>query len=254
MSAKKYLGQHFLTRRDVARRIADAAPAADRLVEIGPGKGILTSFLLDRDVRLKAVELDGELIPVLRERFPGLEIIHADFLSLTPEVLFGGETFGIIGNFPYNISSQILFWAVRHVKQVTGLTGMFQREVARRVVSGPGSRDYGILSVLVQAYFEGSYLFSVGPDSFRPPPKVHSGVIRLVRKTDWALGCDESLFHQVVKRVFGQRRKMLRNTLRGLLPVGVLAEDFFMRRPEQLTVEEFVMLTNRISQFKNEDK
>jgi len=250
MRAKKSYGQHFLTDRGLSARIVDAVlpqPDCPRILEVGPGKGILTRFLLEREETFKAVEADRDMLAWLREHLPETaeKLIAADFLKLDLETVFDGHCFSLLGNFPYNISSQILFKAVQYRSLIPQVVGMFQREVAERVVAGPGSKTYGVLSVLVQAHYEGKYLFTVKPGSFSPPPKVQSGVIRLQRRADSLVPEDLwPAFRQMVKAAFGQRRKMLRNTLRGLLPEKVLREHPAMqKRPEQLSVSDFVALT-----------
>jgi 16S rRNA (adenine1518-N6/adenine1519-N6)-dimethyltransferase len=251
MRAKKSYGQHFLRHPDIARRIADAMEAEGlegRVLEVGPGKGILTQFVAERWPDFRAVDADADMIAFLNREKPEWQghLLLADFLRLDLEELYGGRPFGIIGNFPYNISSQILFRMLEYRQLVPELVGMFQREVARRVVSGPGTKDYGILSVLVQTWYEGRYLFSVSRESFDPPPQVQSGVIRLVRRPDADLGCREADLIRLVKAAFNQRRKMLRNTLRDLAPdPAMLEEPLFTRRPEDLAPEEFVALACR---------
>ncbi|HHB79276.1 MAG TPA: ribosomal RNA small subunit methyltransferase A [Saprospiraceae bacterium] len=252
MKAKKRFGQHFLVNEEIAENIAlSVSVPSGNLLEVGPGKGVMTKYLRKQDVNLKVVELDNDMIPILKSNFVGLDIIHADFLKLEQEAIFGHSPFTIIGNFPYNISSQILFRMLDWKESVPELVGMFQKEVAKRVVSGPGNKDYGVTSVLVQAYYEGEYLFSVEPGNFSPPPRVQSGVIRLTRKADYGLPCDDKTFKRLVKLTFSQRRKMIRNTLRAELSAQILTDDFFRQRPEQLSVEDFIKLTNLITQSKN---
>lgn len=252
MQAKKSFGQHFLTNEDIARRIADSLVLEDEptnVLEVGPGKGMLTKYLLEKDFSLKCVEADTDMVDYLDANYPALhdKIIFKDFLKLDLSTVFDGQPFCIIGNFPYNISSQIVFKMVEFRHIVPQLAGMFQKEMAERIIAKPGGKDYGVISVLTQAFYEGKYLFSVGNRNFNPPPKVLSGVIRLVRKDD-ALGCDEVLFRKIVKQAFSQRRKMLRNTLKPFLEQrpDILEEVFFTQRPEVLSVKEFVDLTNRI--------
>ena len=218
--AKKSLGQHFLTDQGVARSIVDAltAPAGD-VLEVGPGMGVLTRYLLERpDVDLRLVEIDGESVDYLLTHFPGMQgrLIQADFLRLPLEKFFG-DKFLIIGNFPYNISSQIFFKVLDYKDKVPEVVCMIQKEVAERIAEKPGSKTYGILSVLLQAWYDIEYLFTVGSGAFAPPPKVQSAVIRLRRNSRTDLGCDEALFKAVVKTAFGQRRKTLRNSLRPLI-------------------------------------
>lgn len=252
MRAKKSYGQHFLTQPAIAEQIAfalDEHCAHGRVLEIGPGKGILTTYLARRFPGFKAVEADRDMISYLISHHPEWadHLISEDFMKLDLPRVFDGQSFQLVGNFPYNISSQIVIRMIEHRDLIPELVGMFQREVARRIVSGPGNKDYGILSVLTQAWYEGTYLFTVDRGSFQPPPKVQSGVIRLVRKADPELGCDPVRFVTVVKTAFGQRRKMMRNTLRGLCEdPGLLEDPIFQERPEQLDVAAFVSLTNRL--------
>lgn len=254
MRAKKSYGQHFLTNEEIAGQIADGLQlkgAYEKVLEIGPGKGMLTKYLLKKDYELLVVEADDDMVFYLKKHFPQLKdyIINADFLKIDLNLFFKNQSFAIIGNFPYNISSQILFKMLEYKSQVPELVGMFQKEVADRVVSGPGSKVYGIISVLVQAFYEGELLLYVDRSFFNPSPKVQSAVIRLIRKENQNLGCDEKLFRQVVKQAFSQRRKMLRNTMKSYLNGDELLEEkFFTQRPEQLSVENFVSLTNLIDQ------
>ncbi len=254
LKAKKSFGQHFLHRDDVARRIASSLtqPYA-RVLEVGPGKGMLTRHLLTQGRELVAVEADQDMVSYLAQHFQGqegLRVIAADFLQTDLNDIFARQSFALIGNFPYNISSQILFRLLDYRHLIPEMVGMFQREVAVRIVSGPGNKDYGILSVLLQAFYEGKYLFSVDRSNFSPPPQVQSGVVRLLRKPLQALPCDEVLFRQVVKQSFGQRRKMLRNTLKSFFEhqPEQLQDDFFLQRPEQLSVQQFIELTQRIEE------
>jgi len=253
VKAKKRFGQHFLENEEIAENIALAASVpTGKALEVGPGKGVMTKYLRKREIDFKVVELDNDMIPILQKTFKGLDIIHADFLKVAYEDIFDGEDFTIIGNFPYNISTQIIFWMLDYKEHIPELVGMFQKEVAKRLVSGPGNKDYGVTSVLVQAYYDGEYLFSVGPGNFSPPPRVQSGVIRLVRKADYSLPCDDQTFKRLVKLTFSQRRKMIRNTLRSELSAELLQDDFFRQRPEELSVEAFIKLTKMITQLKNE--
>lgn len=253
LKAKKSYGQHFLTSEAITEQIADGLRlqgAYGQVLEIGPGRGMLTKYLLEKDYQLLVVEADRDMVQYLQRHFPALKerIIPADFLKLKLEDFFGSAPFGLIGNFPYNISSQILFRMLDYKAQIPEMVGMFQKEVAERVVAGPGNKDYGVISVLVQAFYEGEYLFTVDKSHFDPPPQVQSGVIRLLRKANQDLGCDEALFRTVVKTAFGQRRKMLRNTLKPLFGDTSLMDDpFFQKRPEQLSVADYVQLTLRIS-------
>ena len=253
---KKNLGQHFLTDLSIAKRIADTVdePYAELpVLEVGPGMGVMTQFLIEKPRPLKVVEIDRESVAYLSERFSlnTLQIISADFLRMDLREVFGGQPFVLTGNYPYDISSQIFFKMLDNKDLIPCCTGMIQHEVALRMASQPGSKQYGILSVLIQAWYHVDYLFTVEPNVFNPPPKVQSAVIRMTRNSVTDLGCDEQLFRRVVKTVFGQRRKMLRVSLRQLLP----AESSFFtnhaslltRRPEQLSIAEFVDLTNKVA-------
>ena len=252
--AKKSLGQHFLTDLSVADRIA--ATMTDHrllpLLEVGPGMGVLTEPLLRAGHDLRVVELDRESVAYLQAHFPALQgrIVEADFLKLDLKEVMGDGQFAIIGNYPYNISSQIFFKVLDYKDQVTCVSGMLQREVAQRIAAPPGNKTRGILSVLLQAWYDVEYLFTVDEHVFSPPPKVKSGVIKLVRNQVTSLDCDERLFKTVVKVSFGQRRKTLRNSLRGLLPVGspLLSSPLLAMRPEQLSVHEFIDLTRQVRQ------
>jgi len=244
---KKHLGQHFLTDPSIAARIVEALPTApgDTVVEIGPGTGVLTSLLLERDIRIIPIEIDGESVSYLKQQWPRLTdlIIEADFLKINMEEHLSGS-YHLIGNFPYNISSQIFFRVLQYRQQIPTVVCMIQKEVANRIASPPGSRDYGILSVLLQAYYDINYLFTVKPGSFFPPPRIHSGVIILRRNQTMKLPCNEKLFFKVVKSTFNQRRKMIRNSIKSILLN--LDDDFELlsKRPEQLGVPEFIKLTN----------
>jgi 16S rRNA (adenine1518-N6/adenine1519-N6)-dimethyltransferase len=248
---KKALGQHFLRDQRAAERIASSisvSPTCRKTLEIGPGTGVLTQFLLQRgDLELFAVEIDRESVVYLHEHYPQLKerLIEADVLKLDPSLYFGEEAFIVAGNFPYNISSQILFRVLDWKNQVSEVVGMFQKEVAERVCAGPGSKTYGILSVLLKAWFTAEYLFTVEPGAFHPPPKVRSGVIRLRRNERERLSCDQELFVKVVKAGFNQRRKTLRNSLKsaGLLKEAAKESPLLNKRPEQLSVSEFEELT-----------
>jgi len=256
MRAKKSYGQHFLTNEAIAERIAKSLSPnfpGGNLLEIGPGKGMLTKYLLEQDYNLYVVEADHDMVDYLFEHYEALHgrIISADFLKLDLAKLFHGETFRIIGNFPYNISSQIVFKMVECRRQVPELVGMFQKEMAQRIIAAPGSKDYGVISVLTQAWYTGKMLFYVSPGNFAPPPKVQSAVIRLERKTV-EIDCDEKLFRQIVKTSFNQRRKMLRNTMKSFIPdPEILNEPFFAQRPEVLTVDDFIELTRRVSDLRD---
>lgn len=253
---KKALGQHFLTDLSVASRIAstmDVAPDLP-LLEIGPGMGVLTQFLLEKGRDLKVVEIDSESVEYLEREFPALDgrIIEGDFLKLDLDKIFGDSQFGVIGNYPYNISSQIFFKILDYKDLVPVCSGMLQREVAERFAAREGTKARGILSVLLQAWYDVEYLFTVSEHVFNPPPKVKSGVIIMRRNDVRSLGCDEALFRTVVKTTFGQRRKTLRNSLRGLLPAGVQLPDTAMMglRPEQLSVAQFIELTNLVNELR----
>lgn len=248
--AKKFLGQHFLTDEGIAKRIVDSlSPEVSRLLEIGPGMGVLTKYLINRaDTDFHVIEIDRESVAYLHDHYPTLDVIEGDFLRQDFSALFH-DTYAIIGNFPYNISSQILFRVFENRNQVNEVVGMFQKEVAERVSAGPGSKTYGILSVLLSAFYTIEYLFTVQEHVFNPPPKVKSAVIRLKRNDIAALECDERLFVQVVKAGFNQRRKTLRNALRSAsLPVDTVPETILAKRAEQLSVDEFINLTKTIQQ------
>lgn len=245
---KKFLGQHFLTDLSVAERIADTLKdyVGTPVLEVGPGMGVLTQYLIAKGHDLKVVELDRESVDYLHANFPELEgkVIGEDFLQLDLASMYDGQ-FCIIGNYPYNISSQIFFKVLDYRDQVVCCSGMLQKEVAERIAAGPGSKTYGILSVLLQAWYDIEYLFTVSEHVFNPPPKVKSGVIRLVRNNVRELGCDESMFKTIVKLSFGQRRKTLRNSVRSFVKnPEVLTDEIFNKRPEQLSVAEFIRLTN----------
>lgn len=255
---KKALGQHFLTDKAVANRIAmtiseEKLPekykeyATLPVLEVGPGMGVLTQFLMERNRELKAVEIDDESVEWLSKNIPRLEVIKGDFLKMNLDEVFGSR-FVLIGNYPYNISSQIFFKVLDYKDTVPVVAGMLQKEVAERICTGPGSKTYGILSVLLQAWYDCEYLFSVPPGVFNPPPKVNSGVLRLIRNSRTSLGCDEKKFKNVVKTSFGQRRKTLRNSLSSMLtPNSPLREsDLLSKRPEQLGVEDFIFITNNL--------
>jgi 16S rRNA (adenine1518-N6/adenine1519-N6)-dimethyltransferase len=256
--AKKALGQHFLIDLSIAQRIASTLSDYKDypVLEVGPGMGVLTQYLLNDCKDLKVVELDNESVDYLNANFPALKgrIIADDFLRLDLKSIYGDSKFCIIGNYPYNISSQIFFKVLDYRDQVTCCSGMLQREVAQRIAAPPGSKTYGILSVLLQAWYNIEYLFTVDENVFNPPPKVKSGVIRLVRNDVTDLGCDEKLFKTVVKTSFGQRRKTLRNSLRCMFPQNskTLENDMFRRRPEQLSVSEFIYLTNLVNDEKKD--
>jgi len=270
--AKKFLGQHFLKDLSIAQRIADTITPSPlqlpneggeriRVLEIGPGMGVLTQYLLKNpNIQLTAIEIDRESVVYLKEWYPELHLIEGDFLKLDLNIIYPEGEFNVIGNYPYNISSQIFFKVLDYKDRIPVCSGMIQREVAERIASKPGKKAYGILSVLLQAYYDIEYLFTVDEHVFNPPPKVKSAVIRMTRNKRRQLDCDEELFKTVVKTAFNQRRKQMRNSLRALLNVqrdnvqGTKEESqleyFLTRRPEQLSVDEFVELTKIIGSLK----
>lgn len=248
--AKKYLGQHFLTDESVAKRIADSLTGlTSNVLEIGPGMGVLTKYLVaNSKLNFWVVEIDSESVVYLHDHYPALKVIEGDFLKLDTSDIFH-DSFAVIGNFPYNISSQILFKVYESRNVVPEVVGMFQKEVAERVAAGPGSKTYGILSVLLSAFYDIEYLFTVSENVFNPPPKVKSAVIRLRRNHVTALECDESLFAQVVKTGFNQRRKTMRNALKPLnIPLERVPDGFLQMRAEQLSVADFVEITKILSE------
>lgn len=264
---KKFLGQHFLTDLGIARDIADTVDACPDIpvLEVGPGMGVMTQYLVQKLRTVKVVEIDYESVSFLREKFPSLEenIIEDDFLKMHLENVFQGQSFVLTGNYPYNISSQIFFKMLDYKDLIPCCTGMIQKEVAERIAAAPGNKSYGILSVLIQAWYSVEYLFTVHEHVFNPPPKVKSAVIRMTRNSTTSLGCDEQLFKRLVKTTFNQRRKTLRNNIRPLLgeldtqcakegfPIPdhstLLQDPIFNQRPEQLSVQQFIALTNRVS-------
>jgi len=251
---KKFLGQHFLRDLDIAERIANTIDDTNRVsvLEVGPGMGVLTQFLLKKNIDLKVVELDRESVSYLQEHFPDLEgrILGEDFLKMDFEKLFPGE-FMVIGNYPYNISSQIFFKVLENKDQIPFCSGMIQKEVAERIASKPGKKAYGIISVLLQAWYDIEYLFTVGAHVFDPPPKVQSAVVSLTRNSRTTFPCDEKLFKTVVKTAFNQRRKTMRNSLKPLLgkECELFSDEVFNKRPEQLSVEEFIELTKKVAPY-----
>ena len=253
---KKNLGQHFLTDLSIAKRIADTVDACPDLpvLEVGPGMGVMTQYLVEKPRPLKVVEIDRESVAYLNEHFPRLRenILGEDFLRMDLNKVFDGGQFVLTGNYPYDISSQIFFKMIDNRDLIPCCTGMIQHEVALRMASKPGNKQYGILSVLIQAWYDVEYLFTVEPSVFNPPPKVQSAVIRMTRNKVQHLGCDEQLFKRVVKTVFNQRRKMLRVSLRQLLPAESTLfsrqASFLTFRPEQLSIEQFVDLTNMVEE------
>jgi len=276
--AKKFLGQHFLTDLTVARRIADlafdkevatVAKSPIQVLEVGPGMGVLTQFLLkDPNIRLTAIEIDRESVVYLKEWYPELHLIEGDFLKLDLNSIYPEGEFNVIGNYPYNISSQIFFKVLEYKDRIPVCSGMIQKEVAERIASKPGKKAYGILSVLLQAYYDIEYLFTVDEYVFNPPPKVKSAVIRMTRNKRRRLDCDEALFKTVVKTAFNQRRKQMRNSLRSLVESqkskvesqeskvesSERLEWFLTRRPEQLSVEEFIELTQLVERQKTKEE
>lgn len=251
--AKKFLGQHFLKDLSVAQKIAETIEEGP-VLEIGPGMGVLTQFLLKNPrIQLTAIEIDRESVAYLKEWYPELHLIEGDFLKLDLDVIYPSGNFNVIGNYPYNISSQIFFKVLEYKDRIPVCSGMIQKEVAERIASKPSNKAYGILSVLLQAYYDIEYLFTVDEHVFNPPPKVKSAVIRMTRNERKHLDCDETLFKQVVKTAFNQRRKQMRNSLQPLVGKGnpLLEEKIFTKRPEQLSVEEFVELTRMIQEGLN---
>lgn len=251
--AKKHLGQHFLTDESVAQRIADALTyeGYDKVLEVGPGMGVLTKYLLEKPTETFVVEIDTESVQYLEKHYTKLHnhIIAEDFLKYNIQKVFGEEEFAIIGNFPYNISTQIVFRALELREKVVEFAGMFQKEVAERICEKKGSKAYGILSVLCQAFYEVDYLFTVSEHVFSPPPKVKSGVMRMVRKKNFHLPCNEKLFYTVVKTAFNQRRKTMRNSLKSMLSDELKEQEIFNMRPEQLDYSEFIEITKKIEAY-----
>jgi len=265
---KKNLGQHFLTDLNIAKRIADTVDACPDIpvLEVGPGMGVMTQYLVEKPRPFKVVEIDRESVAYLQEHFPEFtsplppsslllprEIISADFLKMDLREVFDGQQFVLTGNYPYDISSQIFFKMLDNKDLIPCCTGMIQHEVAVRMASQPGNKQYGILSVLIQAWYHVEYLFTVEPGVFNPPPKVQSAVIRMTRNEVTDLGCDEQLFRRVVKTTFNQRRKMLRVSLRQIFdadhpaPAGFFDDEIMTRRPEQLSIPQFIELTNKVA-------
>jgi 16S rRNA (adenine1518-N6/adenine1519-N6)-dimethyltransferase len=252
VKAKKHLGQHFLTDESIAKDIADSLSLSGykKVLEIGPGMGVLTKYVLEKPIETFVIEIDTESVEYLQTHYLNLapNIISKDFLKYNLKEVFAEEPFAIIGNFPYNISTQIVFKTLEMRDQVPEFSGMFQKEVAQRICSKKGSKVYGILSVLAQAFYDCEYLFTVPPTVFNPPPKVDSGVMIMRRKENYKLDCDEKLLFTVVKTAFNQRRKTLRNSLKSLNLSDKLQEDaIFALRPEQLSVEDFISLTQKIA-------
>lgn len=258
--AKKELGQHFLKDLNIAQKIAETIETTQLpeeakkwgglpVVEVGPGMGVLSQFLMQSGREIKAIEIDSESVEYLQKVYPDLQVIEGDFLKMNLDDIFPRD-FTLIGNYPYNISSQIFFKVLDYKEKIPVVAGMLQKEVAQRICSKPGNKVYGILSVLLQAWYDCEYLFDVPPGVFSPPPKVTSGVIRLIRNSRTELGCDEKLFKTVIKTSFGQRRKTLRNSLASLIPVNstIWQDPILARRPETLSVEEFIELTKALQQ------
>ena len=254
---KKFLGQHFLKDLQIAQHIADTVDVIGDIpiLEVGPGMGVLTQYLLQKGRPLKVVELDFESVEYLKATYPALipHIIENDFLKMDLKDLFDGKPFALTGNYPYNISSQIFFKMLDNKDLIPCCTGMIQKEVAERIASAPGKKAYGILSVLIQAWYSVEYLFTVHEHVFNPPPKVKSAVIRMTRNETKELGCNEQLFKQIVKTTFNQRRKTLRNSISPILEKGnpLSADPIFNKRPEQLSVQDFIDLTNRVEEALN---
>ena len=249
--AKKHLGQHFLTDEKIAHDISQTLglKGYKNVLEIGPGTGVMTKYLLKKDINLVAMDLDSESVGYLSTHYTNenLQILEADFLKEDLQDYFGDQQFGITGNFPYNISTQIVFKMLEIKQQVPEFSGMFQKEVAQRICAKEGSKTYGILSVLTQAFYDAEYLFTVPPSVFNPPPKVESGVLRLLRKASLAIDCSEAMLYKVVKTAFQQRRKTLRNSLKSFNLSDKIKEDaIFGQRPEQLSVAQFIALTQKL--------
>jgi 16S rRNA (adenine1518-N6/adenine1519-N6)-dimethyltransferase len=255
VKAKKFLGQHFLKDKIIAQRIVDSIEATTgNILEVGPGTGVLTQFLLRRPENLKLVEIDRESIAFLKETYPEIRennaaLFQGDFLDMELDNLFDNRSFSITGNFPYNISSQIFFKVIKYKDFVPEVVGMVQKEVAERMAACPGKKTYGILSVLLQRWYDVEYMFTVDEHVFIPPPKVKSAVIRMTRNSRREMLCDENLFTSLVKTTFNQRRKTIRNSIKPLLGNKVYDCGFMSLRPEQLTVEQFIDFTNEIEKI-----
>lgn len=257
--AKKFLGQHFLKDETIANKIADSLSLEgyQHILEIGPGMGMLTKYLLKKDKTIWVVEIDRESIAYLKTHYLHLSerIIEEDFLKMDLSIYFKDQPLAIIGNFPYNISSQIVFKAIENREKIPEFSGMFQKEVAQRICGKPGNKTYGILSVLTQAFYDAEYLFTVDPSVFNPPPKVDSGVLKLTRKKNYTLPVDTAFFFRVVKTAFNQRRKTLRNSLKSFDISDKLKEDvIFALRPEQLSVQQFIELTKSLAEDGTRDQ
>ena len=249
VKAKKHLGQHFLTDENIAKKIANSLQFSgyDKVLEVGPGMGVLTKYLLEKETETFVAEIDTESIAYLKEHYPRLKENHfvGDFLKTNFSKIFPNEQVAVIGNFPYNISSQILFHIIENYQQIPEMAGMFQKEVAERTAAVPRTKDYGILSVMVQAYYDVKYLFTVHENVFNPPPKVKSGVISLLRNPKEGLAGNETLFKNIVKAGFNQRRKKLNNALKVLnIPEELSGHNFLNLRAEELSVQDFISFTN----------
>lgn len=255
MRPKKSLGQHFLNSTEIAHSIVSAVVNTDVVVEVGPGRGILTHLLEDVCGRLILVEKDDQLAAHLLKHYAQkdhVEVVHADFLQVRFSEIVGEGPFSIVGNFPYNISSQIIFKMLEHKEQVPELVGMFQLEMAQRILAGPGSKTYSVIGVLAQTAYSGEMVIEVPPQYFDPPPKVQSGVIRLQRKADLQLPCDEKMLRSIVKAAFSQRRKMLRNSLKSLVPSEAMEDQsLFQKRPEQVSLETFYALARLAEEYRD---
>lgn len=251
---KKYLGQHFLKDQNIAKKIVECFKAknSEVILEIGPGTGVLTKYLMQRENESYFMEIDRESVDYLKTQYPeiALKIIFNDILKQDLSEITQKQI-AVIGNFPYNISSRILFKVMDNKAKITELVGMFQKEVAERIVSKPGSKVYGILSVLIQAFYDAEYLFTVNENVFDPPPKVKSGVIRLTRKENFDLNCNETLFFKIVKTAFNQRRKVLRNSLKVFQGINECGEELMRLRPEQLSFRDFIFITRTLENFKH---
>ena len=255
VKAKKKLGQHFLNDLNIAKKITETLQfeTYTKVLEIGPGMGVLTQYLPHKTGKVYLIEIDRESIAYLKNKYPLLEpnIIEGDFLKFNLKSVFGDSPFVIIGNFPYNISTQIVFKALEHRNQIPFFSGMFQKEVAERICEAPGTKKYGILSVLTQLFYTPKYEFTVPPEVFSPPPKVDSGVLTLKRKENYSLDCNEKLLFKIVKMSFQQRRKTLRNSLKTLqLPINLKEDSIFDMRPEKLSGDDFIRLTQKIEDGK----
>ena len=253
---KKALGQHFLTDQNIARKIVDQlSPDVESVIEVGAGTGVLTQFMVNDILdKFYVIEIDKESIEYLQQHYPSLgdHLIQGDFLKADLSQ-YGQRNMAIIGNFPYNISSQIFFQVLKYKEQVVEVVGMVQKEMAERMAAKEGSKTYGILSVLMQAWYDIDYLFTVHENVFNPPPKVKSAVIKMRRNAVTDLGCDEKLFVNIVKQAFNQRRKTMRNSLRSMLGTDIIDNEVFNKRPEQLSVKEFIDLTNLVSSSASHD-